>query len=277
MIRTGVNGFLGTLAFSASLCLCGFALLGCATSARGPDTERARAHLEDGKSSAARGDHARAIDLYSRALRENPGFPEAYYHRGYSRIQLRRAPGAAGDVRAQEIAALEDYSAAIRLNAAMADAYFNRAMILSSRAAYKQALEDLLMTIRLRAEDPEPHLWLGRLYEEKFEAKDHLAFEHYEKYADLGGLDATAREKAKLWKANKKQIAAPPATKAASPEEDKQAQQLHEGFKKLLLDDKRAEAVKALEELLSKYGHTPYVRKQENSLKVALDALKPQK
>lgn len=255
------------------------ALCGCATTAAGPDVEYARACLEDGKSAAARGDHARAIEHYTKALRENPQFPEAYFHRGYSRVQLRRAPGTSGDVRAQEVAALEDYSAAIRFNAAMADAYFNRAMILSSRAAYKQAADDLLMAIRLRAEDPEPHFLLARLYEEKFEAKSDAAFDHYEKYADLGGMDATAREKAKFWKANKpKPAGAAPAPKAAaSPEEDRKAQELHQSFMKLIRDDQRADAVKVLEELLSKYGHTPYVRKEEKTLRIALEALKPEK
>lgn len=251
-------------------------LAACATA--GPDPEMAAGILEEALQAAERGDHPRAVELCTRALRENPEFPEAYYHRGVSRVKLRLDPSAETDARAQEERALEDFTRAIQLNPAYGNAYFNRAMVLAARAQYRQAAEDLINAIRFRPQDPEPRLWLGRLYEEKFEGKALEALEHYEKYVDLGGRDPEVREKVRLWQELKRQAPpAPvpaPAPRAPSAEDESKARRLHEEFKRLFAEGRKEEAVRAVEELLGKYGHTKYVEERRRELNALHNALR---
>lgn len=245
---------------------------GCASSPDKPDPGAARAYLENGRQAAGRGDHPGAIGHYTKAIQANPEMPEAYYERGYSNVRLRLAPASAGSVRVYEDRALADYGTAIRLDPTYADAYFNRAMVLSSRAQFKAAAEDLLYATRFKPKDPEPHLWLGRLYEEKFEGRAMAALDHYEKYVDLGGTDQGVREKVKEWKELKKQMSTP--SKAPTPEEEKKAEGLHDDFKRLFAAGQKAEAVKTIEELISKYGHTQYVQKRTRELTALLNGLR---
>jgi Flp pilus assembly protein TadD len=235
--------------------------------------ESAKAYAEEGRQAARAGDHASAVDFYTKAIESNPESPEAYSGRGYSSVQLRRDPEADGGARAREDGAIRDYSMAIRYNPAFADAYFNRAMLLASRARYKDAVEDLLNASRYQPRDPEPHLWLGRIYEEKLEGRVVAAMEHYEKYADLGGSDPAVREKVRLWKELRSQVVPAPA-RDPTAEDEKKAEELHEGFKKLFAADRKDEALKAVEELVSKYGHTRYVRERVAQFQALLNALK---
>jgi tetratricopeptide (TPR) repeat protein len=249
-------------------------LSACAATREGPDVEAAKAYLEEGREAAGRGNHEAAIGLYTQALRAHPEFPEAYYARGYSRVKLRLDPEAKGDPRVLEEEAYEDYRMALRYNPGYADAYFNRAMLLSSRAQYRRAAEDLLHAIQARPGDSEPHLWLARLYEEKFENKTPEALDHYEKYVDLGGTDPETREKVRIWKELKKQAAQPSSGKTPTPEDEKKAQELHETFKRLFADGKKDEAVKAIETLVTQYGHTKYVQERQREFNALLNALK---
>lgn len=253
-------------------------LLLAACAAAGPDPERAAGLLEEALQASERGDHARAVELCTRALRENPEFPEAYYHRGVSRVKLRLDPSAEVDARGQEDRALSDFTRALQLNPAYGDAYFNRAMILAARAQYRQAAEDLINAIRFRPQDPEPHLWLGRLYEDKFEGKALEALEHFEKYVDLGGRDPEIRERVRLWRELKKQTPpAPgpvPTPPSPSAEDESRARELHEDFKRHFAEGRKEEAVRAIEQLLGKYGHTKYVEERRRELNALYNALK---
>lgn len=246
---------------------------GCAAVRTGPDVEKGKACLVQGKEAAGRGDHAAAVECYTAALEAHPGLPEAYYERGWSNAQLRRSPSTEGHTRAFEDQALEDYSMAIRSNPAFGDAYYNRAMILTSRARYKDAVDDFLKAVSCKPSDQEPEYWLGWLYERKFEDQLPLAMKHYGAYVDKGGPDGDVLEKVKLWRELQKQAAAP-ASKAPSPEDEKRAADLHENFKKLIIDGKTAEALKVIEELVSKHGHTQYVRSRSREFTAVLNALK---
>jgi tetratricopeptide (TPR) repeat protein len=250
------------------LCLLG----ACSSEETGPDLKRARELVEEGRQAAKKGEHARAIDLYSQAVEVNPNFSEAFYERGNSEIQLRCQREADIEGRAYEERALADYSMAITKSPAFADAIFNRAMIYLSRAQYRPAAEELLKVIDLNKQDPEPHLILGQIYETRFEDRQVAANDHYELYVDLGGRDEAVKERVKLWKELKKRIPAA-STKPPTPEDEKKAAELHENFKRLIGDGQRSEAIKALEELVSRYANTQYVQ-QHPEFKVVLGTLK---
>ncbi|HLF92646.1 MAG TPA: tetratricopeptide repeat protein [Planctomycetota bacterium] len=235
-----------------------------------------RAYVDEGRQAAERGEHEKAVALYSRAIDSDPDVAEAWYARGYSHVRLRQDANAPGEGRAYEERAIADFTRAIQLNPSHGDAYYNLAMVFLSRAMYRQAAEQLLNAIRFLPQDPEPHLDLARIYEQKFEDMQPQAYEHYEKYADLGGRDREAREKAREQKERRKQ-SAPPTGKAPTEEDEKKAQELHDRAMLLLKEDKRAEAVKLVEELLSVYGRTRFVQEPKRliGLKAVLDAFKP--
>ena len=239
---------------------------GCATSGSSADPEAARGYLEEGRAVAKRGDHLGAVSLYGKAIAANPEFPEAYYERGRSKVRLRRDPVTQGDVRAMEEDAYRDYSLALKYNPAYADAYFNRAMLLSSRAQYRAATEDLLNASRFNAKDPEAHYYIGWLYETYFQDKLALAYQHYEKYVELGGPDPEVGRKVALWKQMAPAGTAEKPSKAPTPEEEQKARELHQELMKLLKDGKKDEASKAFEKLMAGYGHTRYVQDQIRAL-----------
>lgn len=250
-------------------------LAACASAPAGPDPEAALAALEDGREAAARGEHGQAVEHFSVAVRENPELAEAYFRRGVSRVQMRLDRTTEGDVRKLEERALEDFSAAIGRNPLYGDAYYNRAMVRASRGQYRLAAQDLLEAIKHRPQDPEPHLWIAKMYDEYFDEMQVAANEHYEKYADLGGPDPAARDRARAWKALKRQAGAVPAAgKAPSADDEKKAEALHGEFKRLFAEGERAKALQAVESLLRDYGHTVYVQGRTREFNALLNALR---
>ena len=251
---------------------------GCASeNALPPNIVESQELLEAGREAARLHHLTEAIRAYTKAVKANPDLAEAWYERGYCSIRLRLDPKIEENARSYEDLALEDFSMAIRKNPAYADAYYNRAMILSSRAQYKQAVDDLLNAARFKPQDPEPHFWLGELYESKFEDRILLAMDHYEKYVELGGLDPTVREKVRVWKDLKKRTSAPtpaPSLKMPTAEDEAKAAELHLKALDLLKQSDKSEAVKVLEDLLTNYGHTKYVQEKARALQAAVAAFK---
>jgi len=256
-----------------SIVVAGLLLSACSSSPE-KGASQAKALVEEGREAAQRGDHAGAVTLYSRAIDADPQSAEAWYSRGYSNIQLRLSPGTTDYARAYEDRAIADYSRAIELNPGYGDAYYNRAMLYSSRAMYRKAAEDLLSAVQFKNADPEPHLDLAHLYEQKFEDMAPQAYDHYEKYVDLGGRDREAREKARIAKERKRLMESIP--KLPTAEDETRAQDLHGKAMELLKEGKKDEALKLVEELVSVYGRTRYVQDPQRlvGLRAMLEAYK---
>jgi len=273
---------LNTRALVLASAVLGAALWGCASS---PEAGLAESQqlLDDGRDAARHHRHVEAIALFTNAVKVNPDLAEGWYERGKSHITLRLDPKAEGDSRTFEQRALDDFSMAVRKNPAYADAYFNRAMILSSRAQYKAAIDDLMNASRFNPRVAEAHFCMGEIYEKKFEDRIVLAMDHYEKYVDLGGTDATAREKVRVWKDFRKQQSLnpapvpPPSNKIPTAEEESKAAELHQKALELLKQPDKSEAVKAMEELLVTYGHTKYVQEKAKALQAAISIFKKKK
>lgn len=254
-------------------------LAACSSSGGAGDAAAAQAYLAEGRALAEKGKHEEAVGAFTDAIEAQPEYAEAYFHRGCSHVRLRLGEEMQGESRTVEEKALRDFDAAIRLNPAYGRAYFNRAMIHASRAQFRAAAEDLLSACQYDARNPEPHLQLARIYEEKFEDRGIAALEHYEKYADLGGRDAAALEKVRAWREVKKSMApprgAPPGPKPPpGPDDEKKAAELHDEFKRHFREGRRSEALKAVESLLGTYGHTAYVRERSREFGALLNALK---
>ncbi|HZE95778.1 MAG TPA: tetratricopeptide repeat protein [Planctomycetota bacterium] len=250
---------------------------GCATDGTPAGIADALDRLEEGRTLARRNHPAEARAVFTQALRSNPDLAEAWYERGRCEVRLRLEAGTEEDPRLLEQNAMDDFSVALQKNPAYADAYFNRAMLFSSKAQYKLAVDDLLNAVRFKPRDPEAHLWLGELYEKKFVDSILLAMDHYEKYVDLGGTDTSVREKVRIWKDFKKQIPAitpEPTSRVPTAEDERKAQELHSKALDLLKNPDKAEAVKAFEELLGTYGHTKYVQSKLQALQAVVAAFK---
>jgi tetratricopeptide (TPR) repeat protein len=252
-------------------------LSACVTQNGSSEAASAQRLVEEGREAVREGRVNDAARIFTQAVKVNPENAEAYYERARCAVQIRLDPSTPGDSKVYEQRAVDDFSMAIRKNPAYADAYFNRAMLLSSRAQYKPAVDDLLNAARFKPADAEAHLCLGEIYESKFEDRIVLAMEHYEKYVDLGGLDPTVREKVRIWKDLKKQVGGPaaaPSSKVPTPDEEKKAAELHLKALELLKQPDKTEAVKAMEELLGTYGHTKYVQEKARALQAAVAAFK---
>lgn len=268
-IRTGIPALLLLLAAA-----------GCATQdGPPPGVAEGLERLDEGKALVRQNRVPEAIDCFSLAVKANPDLAEAWYERGKCHVLQRLDPKADLDLRQTEQKALDDFTMATRKNPAYADAFFNRAMILCSRAQYKLAADDLLNAIRFKPQDPEPHRWLGEIYELKFEDRIVSAMEHYEKYADLGGSNLAVREKVRVWKDFKKQASTTspePSTAPRHPtaEDERKAQELHQKGLELLRNPDKREAVAVFEQVLKDYGHTKYVQARLQALQAAVAAFK---
>ena len=252
-------------------------LLPVACASTESSAREALAALESGRESVRQNELPEAVDYFTAALRSNPDLAEAYYERGVVNIRLRLLKDVEGESRTYEERAFSDSSNAVKKNPAHADAYFNRAMLRASRAQFKPAAEDLLNAIRYKAADPEPHFALGQIYEAKFDDRAVSAMEHYEKYVELGGTDVATRDKVKAWKLLKLQMVPPaggPSGKAPGPEDETKARELHEEFKRLFAAGKKAEALAALEKLVTQYGRTKYAQEHAREFSALLGALK---
>lgn len=254
---------------------CGLLLVSCTSV---PAAEVARRHIGEGNGYYERKEYADALDCYDAAVQTNPRDPEAYLHRANAHLRIARDPEGEGTAREHEDQALANYTECLRLNPVVASAHFNRAMIWAKRANYKQAASDLLNCAKLNDRDPEPHLLIGQLYEEKFEDPTLLlrAMEHYEKFLALGGRNEEIRRKVETWKQLQSAAAAEPKPAPDSdpvPAEEKKAEALFEEWKKLFAAEDRAGAGKVIRELLEKYPHTKVVQERRRSLEAVLRSL----
>ncbi len=240
--------------------------VGCASTETTLDPERAKESFLEGVKAKEEGRYEDAIEELTESLQYHPTYAQAYYHRALSYLKLRKEEGISVPTRKLIDHAFRDFTSAINASPTFSDAYFSRAMVFMSRARYREAVADLLVCCRYSPRDVEPHLILARIYETRFEGKMNLAMKHYAQYAELGGTDEDALAKAEAWKALQTE---PVKEVPVSRDDEKRAQGLHEEFKRLFSEEKEAEAIQAIEELVEKYSHTRYFKGRE----VALNAL----
>jgi tetratricopeptide (TPR) repeat protein len=249
---------------------------GCSSAPRGPDVERAKEMRMAGDEAYKQKDYETAVEYYSSALEYNPEYAEAYLHRGNAYTWLAESEDAkkwpAKDTR---LKAFSDFTACIKLNMASYDAYFNRGVMAATFKQYQGAVMDFLECTKLRSNDPEPHLLIGQIYESKFENMGLRAMDHYEEYVRKGGTNSDIVEKVKAWQAIKPKPDTTPKPKDPTPEEESRAKELHDKLTGLIGQGKNDEAFRVVDELLTKYGHTKYVRDRMTAFTAMHRALKP--
>ncbi|MBI2585400.1 MAG: tetratricopeptide repeat protein [Rhodospirillales bacterium] len=123
-----------------------------AASLRPPASGDAQTLTKEGRAFEDKGLYEQAIDAYSQAIVVDPGFADAYFGRGWSRV----ATGAYGD-------AARDFASVVALRPDSADAYFGRAWALEQQGDAEQAIRQYGETIRLQPGHAEAYFSRGVL------------------------------------------------------------------------------------------------------------------
>lgn len=123
-----------------------------AASLRPPASGDAQALTRKGRAFEDKGLYEQAIDAYSQAIVVDPGFADAYFGRGWSRV----ATGAYGD-------AARDFASVVALRPDSADAYFGRAWALEQQGDAEQAIRLYGEAIRLQPGHAEAYFSRGVL------------------------------------------------------------------------------------------------------------------
>ncbi len=262
---------------SIVLGLCTFVACGGRGGPREIDVEKAKEMRIAGDASYKRGMYKEAIDSYTIAIECNPDYAEAYLLRGNAWTLVAEVKDSDANTKEARLQAVADYTASIQKNPVGYDAYFNRGVMACVFKQYLAAVKDFLQCTQIRTIDPEPHFLIGQLYETRFENMGVRALDHYEKYVQLGGTNDEAIERVKQWQAVKKQSQPVTPTKNPTSQEEDRAKELHNQLTALISQGtgKSSEAFKVVDELLTKYGHTKYVRDRISAFTAIQRALKP--
>ena len=278
--------------------LAGWLILGLAACATAGDPEAVERHLSEGKTAYEEEKYERALRSFNAVIRLDSREGRAHLWRGNACLKMARSENTKGFSRDYENRALANYNEAIRVNPTLSLAFWNRAMIRAKRARYKDAVRDLLEFAKREPRHPEPHLLIGKLYEEKFEDASLRirALEHYEQFITLGGRDDDVLEKVRAWQELKNSMAPDIPRRGterplAAPEERRRpegrqmgdsdrtgnpeaaAARTFEEYKRLFGSDRpedRALAMERVRELLSTYAETEVVQSRKRYLELIL-------
>jgi tetratricopeptide (TPR) repeat protein len=248
--------------------------------------EEAASYREQADAEAQSGNHAAAFDLYSEAIKLNPSSAETFFRRGNMCVKMSPDHAPSGTKRDWIRQAVFDYSKAIELNPVFTTAMFNRAMVYMKMKQYRPATLDLNEIVTLEkgnTSNPmlkDALLYLGEVLLTKFEDEQIRAMSHYEAYVALGGDRPDIVKKVREWREVKESIArenAGPAPKGPTADDEAAAKQLHSRILALIPkgEEQKPEIAKLLEELMTKHGHTKYVRDNEKGLKALQNAFRP--
>ena len=109
-------------------------------------------YLISGKKNVAKNQFSNALKKFSKAIKLNPKFAEAYFERGMVYEVLKKQKNA-----------LEDYDKAIEFDPSFFHAYVHRALLYAELGKYDKALKDLEKVYKA---DPRPHSRASCLFNE---------------------------------------------------------------------------------------------------------------
>jgi len=95
------------------------------------DITRSASEYNRGTTHLAEGQYDQAIDCFSKAIKRQEQFPEAYCNRGTAYYETHRYDEA-----------IRDFDRAIELRPEFSEAYYNRAMVYYYKKQYDSALND---------------------------------------------------------------------------------------------------------------------------------------
>lgn len=131
--------------------------------------------VKEGESKFTSGAYSESIELFNKAIEENPADAKAYRRRGRS----KRFSG-------NHTAALNDYVSSLNLNGQEANTYIGRAQTLVRLQNYEAALQDYQTALRIDPDSPHKKTILYNtawIYQELKKFKE--ALEHYDQVLDL--------------------------------------------------------------------------------------------
>jgi tetratricopeptide (TPR) repeat protein len=118
--------------------------------------DNAAYYYNQGVARYEKGDYAKAINDYTKAIEWNPRYAEAYYNRGI-----------AYDDKGQYDRAIKDYTEAIEINPRYSDAYVNRGIAYGRKGEYDQAVLDFNEAIGIDPNGANAYYNRGLAYNKK--------------------------------------------------------------------------------------------------------------
>lgn len=109
--------------------------------------------LDFGKKQVYEGNYSKAIKYYDKALKINPNFAEAYYHRANAKYDLKDYEGSMADCRK-----------ALNLNPELKSAYFNLGLSEYHLKDYRGAILNFTKAITIDKDDSEALYWRAKAY-----------------------------------------------------------------------------------------------------------------
>jgi tetratricopeptide (TPR) repeat protein len=106
-----------------------------------------------------KGEYAKAIEYFNKALKLNPSSIKAYIGRGY-----------VYNIKGDSEKAVSDFSQAIKIAPGSVDAYLNRGAVFESQGEYDKAAADYIIVTKLSPKSHFAYFCLGNVY---FEKKDY--------------------------------------------------------------------------------------------------------
>jgi lipoprotein NlpI len=97
-----------------------------------------------GNQYSSKGDYAKAIESYSRALRLEPNSATTFHARGYAYYRSH-----------SDSQAIRDFSEAIRLEPAYSEAFHDRGRAFEDKGDYEHAIKDYTQAMSLKSSDPD--------------------------------------------------------------------------------------------------------------------------
>ncbi len=128
----------------------------CATYPQSKVKDIAAYYYNQGVARYEKGDYAKAINNYTKAIELKPRYAEAYYNRGI-----------AYDDKGQYDRAIEDYSKAIEIDPKYSDAYINRGIAYGRKGEYDKAIIDLNEAIEIDPNGANAYYNRGLAYNKK--------------------------------------------------------------------------------------------------------------
>lgn len=131
-------------------------------------------------------DPIKAIEYLNKAIKLQPNYADAYYHRGVAYISM-----------GQHIYAVEDFNKVIKLQPNYANAYNNRGFAHAGLQQYQRAIDDYSNAISLKPDHVSAFLNRGTVYFKQGNNK--LGCKDVKKACDLGNCDLLKMAKIKRY------------------------------------------------------------------------------
>ena len=133
--------------------------------------------IEKGLLKSKQEKYAISIEIFTKAIEENPMDYEAYHNRGLSYLMINKLDEA-----------LQDFDKSIQFNPTFSDSYYLRGDVYKRRGSSFSAIRDFEKAIELNPDNPDPYMQCAIVYGRQ--GNKQKSCQYIRKACDLGSYDA---------------------------------------------------------------------------------------